>query len=458
MGIKSTKPQSFIDYVTGGISAVIFLIINVLKWFLAYSSQILCLFGFLLLVSLIVYGIVKEPRAKRIVRVGLISCLTMVLLSFGMMLYSLWKNKAADENMRLCDYTEAAIDYNILNLQWMDVDKLKNNTIRYFIGTQTYANPEYLCKRYTTVPTNIEIVTPIYPVRGDQGVNSKTQVIVFNTEWARRGFEDQNLEPLPQSVSLTAAGILLLNKNDWDNAISVLNEALDQGNGVAGYYLYFVYNNGLGTKVNSEHSDLAIEYLKRSADLGYRRAQQEYGESLLKKKDDISISLGLQYLKTATLLNDFRYPDAMVHFHQAIDAVLGYYLGTEQYKKAYSFTKDIIKKNKLEYLKYMYHMDNCLITGHYSEALDIIQKGIKSKDPQEAGYCRVIQAKMLREGLGVNKDLGKAELALRFASDSLDYPYAKKALAEFYSSEGLEEEAAFWQRLYDIRFRNKIEQ
>ena len=458
MGIKSTKPQSFIDLVTGGISAVIFLIINVLKWFLAYSSQILCVFGFLLLVSLIVYGIVKEPRAKRIVRAGLISCVTMVILSFGMLLYSIWRNKMADENMRLCDYTEAALDNQILSLPWMEVDKLKDNTIRFYIGSRTFATKEDLCKWYTTVPPNANMVTPIYPVRGDQGVNSKTQVIVFNSEWARRGFEDQNLEPLPHNVSLTAAGVLLLNKNDWDNAISVLNEALDQGNGVAGYYLYFVYNNGLGTKINSEHSDLALEYLKRSADLGYRRAQQEYGESLLKKRGDINISLGLQYLKTATLLNDFRYPDAMVHFHQAIEGVLGYYLGTEQYKKAYSFTKDLLKKSKLDYLKYMYHMDNCLITGQYSEALDIIQKGIKSKDSQEAGYSRVLLAKMLHEGLGIKKDLGKAELALRFASDSLNYPYAQKALAEFYSSEGLEEEAAFWQRLYEIRFRNIIEQ
>ena len=52
----------------------------------------------------------------------------------------------------------------------------------------------------------------------------------------------------------------------------------------------------------------------------------------------------------------------------------------------------------------------------------------------------------------------KAELALRFASDSLDYPYARKMLAEFYSQEGHEDDAAFWQRLFDIRFRSTIEE
>ena len=103
-------------------------------------------------------------------------------------------------------------------------------------------------------------------------------------------------------------------------------------------------------------------------------------------------------------------------------------------------------------------MDNCLRTGRYSEASDIIQRGAKSKDNQEAGYCKVVQARMFHEGLGVEQDLRKAELALRYASDSLDYPFARKMLAEFYSTEGYKDEAAFWQRLYDIRFRSTIKE
>ena len=142
--------------------------------------------------------------------------------------------------------------------------------------------------------------------------------------------------------------------------------------------------------------------------------------------------------------------------HNAIEALHDYYLETGQFDQAYSFTKEIIKENRLEYLNYQYHLDNCLRTGRYSEALDIIRKGSESKDHQEAGYCRVVKAKMFYEGLGVQKDLRKAELALRAASDSLDYPYARKMLAEFYSREGEEEEAAFWQKLYDIRFRSTI--
>lgn len=431
-----------------------------LKWFLAYSSQILGIFCALLLLSLLIWHLSeKRPKMKEFAKNCMIFCAVMVLLSIAGTIYSSIRQKSSDKNAILCDYTEAALDWHILDLPWMDIEKLQNHSIRFFVGKWNNATTlEELCHRYTTIPivAGEEIVSPIYRLGGDESVHSKTKLVAFNTEFAKSGFEDEFIVPLSSSVEHTVAGVLLLDKNEWSNAIHVLNDALVQNNGVAAYYLYlayFTHANGLGTEKNN---DLQIQYLKKSADLGYRKAQLQYGQHLLEKGGDIDIAIGLQYLRRAAVLSEFRTPPAMGTMHNAIEALHDYYLETGQFDQAYSFTKEIIKENRLEYLNYQYHLDNCLRTGRYSEALDIIRKGSESKDHQEAGYCRVVKAKMFYEGLGVQKDLRKAELALRAASDSLDYPYARKMLAEFYSREGEEEEAAFWQKLYDIRFRSTI--
>lgn len=456
------KTQSAIDLLTGVISAGMFILMTILNWFLAYSRQILIVFSLLLLLSLLAKYIIKKPRLQQFARYCLIFCGVMVVLSAAGVVYARYHKKAADENTSLCDYTEAALDGIFSDLPWMSVDKLQDNTTRFYIGTRNNVSINELCERYTVLPSILSgvkgdttVITPIFPVGGADNANSRTQLIAFNTKMARPGFEDNYLEPLPTSVNQTAAGLLLMNRYQWEDALHVLGKAFNQDNGVAGYYLYFAHVNGLGTELNKER---ATQYLRQSADLGYRKAQLEYGQQLLEKGGDIDIALGEKYLRKATHLSEFRAPPAMVSFHKAIDALQDYYIGTEQYRKAYSFTKDLIKETKLEYLTYQYHLDNCILTGRYSEALDIIQKGIESKDPQEAGYCKVVQAKMFHEGLGVNKNISEAELSLRDASDNNDYPYARKMLAEFYSQEGQEEEAAFWQRLYDIRFRSTIEE
>ena len=462
MDKSSIKTQSTIDFITGGISAAMFVLTIVLNWFLAFSSQIVILFSVCSLLFLLAKHVIKNPRLQRIARYCLIFCGVMVLLSAAGVVYTRLHKKTADKNTILCDYTETALDGIFSDLPWMEIEKLQDNTTRFYVGTRNNASIKDLCDRYTVLPSTLSgvkgdttVITPIFPVGGAINANSKTQLIAFNTAMARPGFEDDYLKPLPASVNQTVAGLLLMNRYQWGEALHVFGDAFNQDNGVAGYYLYFAHANGLGAELDRE---LATQYLRKSADLGYRKAQLEYGQQLLAKGGDIDIALGEKYLRKATHLSEFRTPPAMVSFHKAIEALQDYYIGTEQYRKAYSFTKDIIKETKLEYLTYQYHLDNCLRTGRYSEALDIIQKGIKSRDSQEAGYCKVVQAKMFHEGLGVNKDLRKAELALRFASDSLDYPYARKMLAEFYSQEGHEDDAAFWQRLFDIRFRSTIEE
>ena len=377
----------------------------------------------------------------------------------GAILESCYQNKNDKETI-LCDYTETAIKGCVNDLSWLDIKKLENNTIRFYAGawnnTKTDAflrnsiNYDY-ARSKANGDENVSI--PFCPYYGDViELKSKTSLIVLDTEWALPGFEDDLPEQLPLNVNLTVAGILSLNKGNWDDALRLFTEAYKKGNGVASYYLYFMYSNRFGM----EQDDESIQHLQNSADLGYRKAQLEFGKKLLSKGSDIDIALGIRYLKKATYLSDFRSPFAGTTLVDAISEVQDYYLGTEQYKKAYSFTKDLIKDYKLEWLKYFFHLDNCLLVGNYSESLDIIRKGVNSSDAQDAGYCKVIQAKMFCEGLGVTKDLRKAELALRFASDSLDSPLARKKLSELYLQEGYHNEAEFWQRLYDIRFRSAI--
>ena len=453
MDISKIKAQSAVDLLTGIISAVMFILINVCHWFLAYSFKILVISGSLFLLFLLTKLVIKKPWGKRFSRCGLVFCGVMLLLSSAGTLYSSLQKKTADEKTSLCDFTDAALDNLLTGLPWMSIDRLQDNTIRFYAGEWGDVSLNELCKRYTIQLPDTMTISPIAPLPSVIKANSRAKLVAFDTRWARQGFEDEYLKPLSPSVNFTVAGLLLMNKNEWDNAFRVLNEAFCQGNGVAGYYLYFAYANGLGVDKDTDES---MNYLKESADLGYRRAQQEYGQILLAREGDVDNAMGLQYLQKATLLSDFSYYSTLTYLHRAIDDLQDYYHGTKQYEKAYSFTKNLIKESGIEDLTYQYHLDNCILSGRYSEALDIIQKGQKSEDFQNAGYCKVVQAKMLSEGLGVKKDFRKAEIALRFASDSLDYPFARKKLAELYSQEGYEDEAAFWQRLYDIRFHSTI--
>jgi len=109
-------------------------------------------------------------------------------------------------------------------------------------------------------------------------------------------------------------------------------------------------------------------------------------------------------------------------------------------------------------LNYQVHLDNCLLSGHYSEAYKIASAGMRKKDKQAAAYCRIVLARMYSQGLGVERNVRKAESLLRFASDSLDYSGARKALSELYSSEGIEDDSQYWGRLYDIKYQRFIQE
>lgn len=457
LDLKSITAKSTVDIITTGISVVMFAIMTVLKWFLAFSSRILIVSFVVFLISFLIKLTVKNPKVRKYAHhVFVFSCVMAVCSFFGQRILNC-RQKSNDANVTLCDYTDTVISHLVADIPWITYERVQDDIIRFYSGswsnndTDTFLK-KYIDRSFARTQTDEDFAdVPFEPLWFDTSPASR--LIVFDTEWALPGFEEALPKRLPFNVNLTLAGLKLLRKDKWNDALGPLKEAFNQGNGVAGYYLYFIYANGLGCE---KDSDLAISYLRQSADLGSREAKLEYGEQLLKKGGEIDVALGLQCLKGAALLSEFRSPSCIVIMQRAIDILQDYYYKTEQFKQAYSFSKELTKKNGLADLQYYTHLDNCLLTGHYDEAKEIIEKGIKSKNYQEAGYCKVIQAKMLSQGLGVKKDLRKAELALRFASDSLDYPFARKKLAEFYAQEGYKEESDFWQRLYDIHFRNTI--
>ena len=448
-----TTPQSVISVLTGLISAGMFFLLNLLNWFLAYSTQILIVSCILLMLFLLVRFAIKNDKAQVIAHYGLIFCGVMAICSGIGVLWETFHQNSNDKKTRICDCTEFAINYP-LNVQFdLDFERITNNTIRF------YAGPWNSSKTDAFLNKNIDISfartkgvgIPFYPIWVE---NSNSKFIVFDTEWGLKGFEGDLPEQLPLNVNLTITGVSLMKKGNWDDARRLLSEASEQGNGAATYYLHFIYSKKLGSEQEDDRDE--TNYLKNSADQGYRRAQLEYGKELLSKGGDIDIALGVQYLKRAASLSDIRTPGTILNMLNALSTLQDYFTETKQFDKAYSFTKRLIKENKMAMINYPYHLENCLFTGHYLEAMDIIQKGMNSNDSQDAGFSKVIQAQMFSEGLGVKKDLRKAELALRFASDSLDFMSARKKLSELYSQEGFDQEAEFWQRLYDIRFQTTI--
>lgn len=458
---KGIKPESLLELISSVISAVFFAFSTLIGWFIPNSGYFLFFSGLVLVISILVFGITENKKFKMVTKATIPFSLVIVVLSGIGLLYHEKKSISKEDDKRLCELTEEAIEmFNDSNLSWFSEEEVANNTIRYF-----YSSPE-------TKVSNQDMLSQVFDIskfedgescpftrRSWSNTGTKYALIIMEMGKVKQDLDEKYITPLPYSVNLTVCGYSCLNKLNWKQAENYFDEGYKLGNGVAAYYLYVMYKNGCGMDPDAEQQKKAMRYLHESSDMGYRKAQLEYGKILLESENVSDVSLGVDYLKNASLLSDFRSGYGMTTMERAIEKLNEYYLNTGQYKDAYKFSKLLLEHNKMERQKYERHLDNCILVNNYKEANDIIRKGkrLGIKDPQHAAYCYISEAILLSKGLGGNPvDLSKAERLLRFASDSLDSKYARKVLSELYSNNGFEEQSSFWSDLYNVDYHKTI--
>ncbi len=460
---KGIKPESLLELISSVISAVFFAFSTLIGWFLPYSGYFLFVSGLVLVISILAFGITDDERVKNVSRATLSFSLVLVVLSGAGLLYYKRSSISKEENKRLCELTEEAIEmFSNSNDSWFSVKAVDANEIRYFctVPEKKISTGEMLSLAFDTSKFEEGEKCP-FNRRSWSNTGTKYALLIMGMEKVKSDLDHTVFNPLPYSINLTVCGYARLNELDWKQAEHYFQEGYKLGNGVAAYYLYVMYKNCCGMQPNDDHQKTAIKYLNESAQMGYRKAQLEYGQMLIRSDIVSDVVLGEAYLRNAAFLSDFRTGYGMATMETAIESLQEYYLNTGQYKEAYQFSRLLLKHNKMERQKYERHLDNCILVNKYEEANEIIRAGkrLGNKDPQHSAYCYISEAIILSKGLGGSPvDIPKAERLLRFASDSLDSKYARKALSELYLNNGQEEQATFWSDLFSVDFHKTVKE
>lgn len=457
------KPQALLELISSIISAAFFLFSTLIGWFLPNSSYFMLISGLILILSIIVLQKSKSERIITVAKFALSFSLVLCILSGVGLFYYQKKELANDEQKRLCELTDEAIEmYKDWKINWFSIDDVTKDNILYY-----YTVPDEIISSEDLVDLLFDkskfTLGEEFPFKRRLWSNTGTKysLLVLKADKLKNEINSNDIIRLPRSVNLTVCGYSCLDSLRWDDALKFFQAGYKAKNGVSAYYLYILYKNGCGMERTRETQEKAYYYLNESASLGYRKAQLEYGLYLIRSDSIDEMMMGEKYLKNAALLSDFRTGYGMTVMERAIEALQEYYVRTNQYEEAYQFTKLLLKHNQLERQRIERHLDNCIYTNRIKEANDIIRKGKKLgiKDSQHSSYCYVAEAIMTSKGIGENEvDLAKAERLLRFASDSLDSRYARRVLSELYEQNNQIELSKFWARLYEVDYHKTIKE
>lgn len=257
---------------------------------------------------------------------------------------------------------------------------------------------------------------------------------------------------VPSHVYLTIRTFIdQYNDNYKKGYVDSLALADSLGNAFACYLLYLYYSEGHKTEPDLK---LAHIYLNKAANTGSRLARVILGEEHLNNRHASSYekAIGIDLLKRAASLSSVATKSTVENAKEALSYLNKYYTETGQFKEAYKLTKNYI--NTFYDYDYAYHVDNCIKREYYKEALSYISKG----ESERNAHCYYVHAEMLAKGLGVPRDIHKAEILYRFASDSLNYWPAYKGLYELFRDNECPQtrDTSFWKQLYTIKFSNRI--
>ena len=286
--------------------------------------------------------------------------------------------------------------------------------------------------------------------RGSIDLQSKYSLTFAYTPHMKDDYHIPGAKVLSKGINSVLKGILHMQNAQWESARKCFQAADSSGNYTGTYYLSDWYKSGFGDYPRKEKADSLLE---KAANGGCRTARVQLGKAILSNKNVSHFLIGKaeDYLLRVTTISTVACPTTVDCALSGLTSLNDYYKTTGRRRKAYRMTR----KSYLSYgdmnVKYNEHLDNCLSSGRYKEALLIIKEG----EAKGIENCYIAHALLLMHGWGLKKDRGEAERILRYAADSLDYYPAYHTLAWLYQLEK-RAGASFYEELYNAEFSQNV--
>lgn len=457
--MKLNMPTAFIKTggVMGGVSSILSLLgfVGIVKspYWNAYSLWII--FASLILVLVGIF--INKLKSNKTFSIPIIVFGSIFLALSLLTRYIDWtENRKIEKSELLSDATSSLLD--MLDNEWI-VDAAESGKLVCMLF------PKDKAKNYYKLIYDELIAKNVYDPKSNQRLNLlaispetdipsevKYFLCVSDQNEIRDCFRnDKQITILPECVNDVVRGWIRMRQNQFQSARAFFEKADSSGNATGTYFLSKWYGTGFGSDPDSEKE---ISLLKKAAQDGCRIARFEWSERIIKNPPvkDIQGGFAEDFLQRASTMKSIYTSYTITNSFKSLQLLNEYYRITERYKEAYKTSEAFYRHFRDPQILYYEHLDNCLSSNKYKEAMEIVKMGEKEK----CSYCYIIHAGMLTHGQGVKQDFEKAEYLLRYAADSLNYYPAYKGLAVLYDSSH-KKGSDFWESLYDVKFDNQVE-
>lgn len=367
------------------------------------------------------------------------------------------------------DATEALVDvyYNYKDsCLWFDEENIFNDKIKCFLIP--YGEFDSFCN----VVFDDDIIYKEDPIKrerrrihaslafNNETVRTKYTMAIVYAPHLHRGRNYHGSVEIPSSAFLVLKGVIENDRQNWAKGRELMVHAKKEQNATASYYLSRWCLSGYG---ENPDPDGAKKLMREAAMSGSRSAMYEWGGEVMKDPsvaiNDLYKSMAEDYLRKAFSLKNTVGNRKIANLSRDAFFLLNDYYracgeesgNAKYYRRAYRLAKKNNRAFTDREVKYVALLDNCVSLGKYDEALGLIHEGEARRHP----HCFVVHADLYTRGMALEKNYDEAEKLLRFAADSLDHYPAYRGLAELYRI-SCKEGADFWERLYRIKFSNRI--
>ena len=453
------NPKVVLSGVSGIFSVLSFILMNGAHLITAYSTWII------IVCFVALAACFFNKRSKGTLFVGVFAC---VLLAMSLLArWDVFRERRRVENRQLeCEGTFILADalYDLYahekSIGWL-YEAIDKDELTYLLVPRRCKLNNYLksiCK-----PGAITLAEegglkgwycPDIYVTGNDLTGGYYPLAVLNVA-LRDGFAPKRQRLMPESTSLVLKARIiesLINQN-MGNEKELFEKADALGNPAASYYLSFFYKQGRGMESNAQ---LARKYMERSAKFGTKRAQYIIGSQII--ADSLSSATerakAIDYLKDASVFQECCSKQTLDASVSSVLLLETYYHSIRRYDLAYEMTKKAIEKTKNPKMKYVHHLDNCLLTKRYKEAMEIIRQGERNN----IAGCYLTHAEMLVKGQGYKRDLEKAKRFLKKYGEETGNPYYYSVMADILEQEGADSNTVEQLRdLYEVGYNKNVE-
>lgn len=364
------------------------------------------------------------------------------------------------DNERLADVTESFVElayHKDSTSDWIPTAYEEGNLVCLLVDSELeedeFIRIAFNIKEVVRNSSDPEIPDFKCVLKDSLGAVIKTKYVLSlaYAPYLKDSFDDKRVIRMPESVMIVSRGMDLMNAFKFEQGKALLEKADSLGNPSAAYYLSRLYGSGWGREPQLDTSNY---YLQRAAMNGSRTAKRILGKSILSKSSDFpqpNEGEAIDYLTSASLIQTFGSESIVNNATDALYFLSNYYRDRGNPKRAYRLSSDFLDYFDDPAFKYTFHLSNCFAAHKDAQAMEIVREGERNNNP----YCYAAHAQMLMEGVGFEKDYGKAESLLRFTADSLHYGRAYLLLAELYDRQG-RPGADFFRGLYNVNFTPEV--